>query len=353
MRVSKRSERSINKPIVKLRIYTLIYFIFFLSCSKDETIETENVKGTGFEAFIKAEVLNHNFAFTAFHDYQNFPGELETKVFSSSGSCIGADTSQQIYIIDNVKGGNTWYWAEPKFRITVLDTNHNVLFREIVKPFKMMDVVGIGGADYTYYFAEAMETSGIYPLSKTQDYDYSYTNLLDSFLQYGSIINLAINHKNNEVAFTSANAYENEEKSNFIGTVINKKTKRVKVSDDLAKLSITYDSKERIWMLNKETGEIRILDSDLKAVKSFKNTYSLKKPESIISDQKGNIFIADTGNNRIVVLAESGALLGVYGSLGNKAGQFNYPVDIQTENNKLYVVDKLNHRVQVLYIKYF
>jgi sugar lactone lactonase YvrE len=64
-------------------------------------------------------------------------------------------------------------------------------------------------------------------------------------------------------------------------------------------------------------------------------------------DASGNVYVADAGNNRIQKFDASGTFLTTWGSAGSANGQFGYPVGVATDaNGNVYVVDSGNHRVQ-------
>lgn len=63
-------------------------------------------------------------------------------------------------------------------------------------------------------------------------------------------------------------------------------------------------------------------------------------------DQKGaNIIVADFYNHRIIY--NKGGQNKTFGKKGKGPGEFHYPTDVQFANNKIYVADAYNHRVQV------
>jgi streptogramin lyase len=63
-------------------------------------------------------------------------------------------------------------------------------------------------------------------------------------------------------------------------------------------------------------------------------------PKGIDSDNYGNIYVADTGNNRIQKISNSGVFLAKWGSKGTGNGQFSGPVSIALDaSNNVYVVD--------------
>jgi|GEM_PF-1034864 len=76
---------------------------------------------------------------------------------------------------------------------------------------------------------------------------------------------------------------------------------------------------------------------------------------SVIGDLEtglGNIFVADTGNNRIQRLDEEGNFLYQFGGFGTDLGKFNSPDGLAIDfNYRLYVSEKDNDRVQLFDIR--
>lgn len=72
-------------------------------------------------------------------------------------------------------------------------------------------------------------------------------------------------------------------------------------------------------------------------------------PAAVALDSAGNIYVLDTGNNRIQKFTRDGKYLATIGRFGQGPGEFNYPawLDIDGVGN-LYVTDPFNERVQVL-----
>jgi uncharacterized protein (TIGR03663 family) len=71
-------------------------------------------------------------------------------------------------------------------------------------------------------------------------------------------------------------------------------------------------------------------------------------PRGIAVDQEGNVYIADTGNKRIVVTDGEGNYLYQWGRAGNEAGAFNEPIGVSVDpQGNVYVADTWNGRVQV------
>ena len=61
----------------------------------------------------------------------------------------------------------------------------------------------------------------------------------------------------------------------------------------------------------------------------------------------GNIFVTDSGNNRVQVFNSEGDYLFQFGRFGNTEGKFNSPAGIYVDFNfRVYVVDQENNRIQ-------
>ncbi len=80
----------------------------------------------------------------------------------------------------------------------------------------------------------------------------------------------------------------------------------------------------------------------------------LNDPEGIAIGPDGDIFIADTGNNRILVWNSYGEPVTSYGAFGSRADwrnppQFNHPAGVFVyPDRKVYVSDSLNSRIVVM-----
>ena len=80
---------------------------------------------------------------------------------------------------------------------------------------------------------------------------------------------------------------------------------------------------------------------------------NISSPEGFFVDREGDIFIADTGSNRVVRLSKSSVYLQTmaFGKNGSGNGEFDQPKDVVVESTgeeqKIYVLDAGNNRVQV------
>jgi sugar lactone lactonase YvrE len=101
-------------------------------------------------------------------------------------------------------------------------------------------------------------------------------------------------------------------------------------------------------------GNIYVADTANNRIQSFAadgtllSTWDgLHGPTGIALDAAGNLYVADTDANRIVELAPDGTELGSWGNWGSALGQLWQPQGIAVDPNqgRLYVADTLNNRV--------
>lgn len=112
-------------------------------------------------------------------------------------------------------------------------------------------------------------------------------------------------------------------------------------------------------------GDIFVADTGNNRVQVFSGTgsfrwsfdggisFSLNAPQGIAADLNIGVFVADTGNDRIMQFTPTGTELSRFGSTGATNGAFYAPSDVQVwrQDNgvaRLVVADQLNSRVQIL-----
>lgn len=102
------------------------------------------------------------------------------------------------------------------------------------------------------------------------------------------------------------------------------------IIDDGERISIpeTYILKDIIYSIKNEGDEIKYL----------------KSPSDLFINKQGFLFIADTGNNRVIKTNKKGEMLAVYKEANGKP--FNSPRGVfADEQGELYIADTMNHRI--------
>jgi DNA-binding beta-propeller fold protein YncE len=73
----------------------------------------------------------------------------------------------------------------------------------------------------------------------------------------------------------------------------------------------------------------------------------MESPKGVYVDSQGFIFVADSGNHRIIKFDPSGKFMMQWGTYGSGLGQFNLPNALTIDSKgEIYVVDKENNRLQ-------
>lgn len=127
------------------------------------------------------------------------------------------------------------------------------------------------------------------------------------------------------------------------GIVVDQKNGDVYVADVLNRRVVAMDNKGTWrWVLGKP---------DIRATEKIVSFFGL--PRGITMDDEGNLFVADTFHNEIVVLkAADGLLTGTVGTNGVQDGEFSFPEGIaRTEDGVFYLADRENDRVQAFRIQ--
>jgi predicted membrane-bound mannosyltransferase/sugar lactone lactonase YvrE len=78
-----------------------------------------------------------------------------------------------------------------------------------------------------------------------------------------------------------------------------------------------------------------------------RNTGQFNTPRGLALDGQGNLYVADTENNRVQKFDSTGKLLTAWGTEGAGDGQFKQPMGVVVDpQGNVYVADTWNHRVQ-------
>lgn len=112
------------------------------------------------------------------------------------------------------------------------------------------------------------------------------------------------------------------------------------------------DNKGNIYISDPLNSRILKYSTKGKYVATFGGTGSGKdlfgSPAGIVIDKNTNIYVVDTVNNRIVKLNSRGKLVGSWGKHGSKAGEFRTPRGVALDKaGNVYIADTGNNRIQV------
>jgi len=104
------------------------------------------------------------------------------------------------------------------------------------------------------------------------------------------------------------------------------------------------------WITDSGNHRILELDSDLRTKRILKEWpfAKLRYPQGVHGDASGRLVIADTGNNRVVLLGSNSEILQILGGFGVQPGRFSLPREAKFgPYGYLFVLDTQNCRIQV------
>ncbi len=113
---------------------------------------------------------------------------------------------------------------------------------------------------------------------------------------------------------------------------------------------------DNLYIADTNNNRIQVWTSDGKPVKSigtfgisamWRNDPQFDHPEGVLALPNGQVYVADTNNNRIVMLDPNGLVALSWGSQGSRHRQFNLPrVVAQDHYGNIWVLDTGNSRVE-------
>ena len=135
-------------------------------------------------------------------------------------------------------------------------------------------------------------------------------------------------------------------------TIFNSKLEKLHSIEGLvAPSEITVDEELNLYVCTVGDHQLRKLGADdsLKKIIGGEGNgkYNFQFPNGNCFHHR-KLYVCDSENNRIKVYDSDLNLLKVYGKKGKRAGEFDFPCDIDIDSNEMiYVVDGHNHRLQV------
>ena len=109
---------------------------------------------------------------------------------------------------------------------------------------------------------------------------------------------------------------------------------------------ICISREDKIYVADKNAGSIFVFDYYGNYLFEIGRDI-LDSPHGLCIDQNNFLYVTDTGLDQFFIFDSSGHKVLQYGSSGEKLGAFQNPSDIAVFQNKIFVVDMDNHRVQV------
>jgi tripartite motif-containing protein 71 len=109
---------------------------------------------------------------------------------------------------------------------------------------------------------------------------------------------------------------------------------------------IAVDPPGNVWVADTYNNRIQEFTSEGQFVQAF-GMEVLSLPHGVAIDPSGNVWVADTFGHRVVAFTTSGTLLRTFGALGSEDGQFRYPIGIAADSaGNIWIADSVNNRIQ-------
>ena len=113
---------------------------------------------------------------------------------------------------------------------------------------------------------------------------------------------------------------------------------------------VATDASDNVYVVDSGNNRIQKFDPDGTFITKWGSPGSgdgqFNQPVGVATDSFGNVFVADSGNNRIQKFEPDGTFMTKWGSPGSGDGQFFHPVSVAISQFAVYVVDQGNDRIQ-------
>lgn len=118
----------------------------------------------------------------------------------------------------------------------------------------------------------------------------------------------------------------------------------------LEPVSLCVSRDDRVYVSDRQAGRISVYDYFGTFLYNWGET-NIKQPAGLCMDERGVLWVADSGHQQIFAFDRAGHLLLQWGGPGDKFGAFQNPNDVAVFQNRLYVADTGNHRIQIFAIQ--
>ena len=110
---------------------------------------------------------------------------------------------------------------------------------------------------------------------------------------------------------------------------------------------IALNSKQQLVVAEYGGKKVIVFDRESKKVQTI-TCEKFSYPSGVAVDKDDNIYVSDYGNCSLFKFSKEGKLMKVVGRKGTQPGEFKDPSMMKVINDKLYVCDRGNYRVQIL-----
>ena len=111
-------------------------------------------------------------------------------------------------------------------------------------------------------------------------------------------------------------------------------------------MGIAVNSKQQLVVAERNK-KVTVFDREGKKVQAI-TCKKFSRPFGVAVDKDDNIYVSDWGNSSLFKFSKEGKLMKVVGKEGTEPGEFSDLSFIKLINDKLYVCDHGNNRVQIL-----
>ena len=110
---------------------------------------------------------------------------------------------------------------------------------------------------------------------------------------------------------------------------------------------IATNSKQQLVVAESIGKKVMVFDREGKKVRTI-TSEKISEPAGVAVDKDNNIYVSDYGNSSLLKFSKEGKLIKVIGRKGTQPGEFSELGLIKVINDKLFVCDRGNYRLQIL-----